>query len=268
MSAHLKPSMNRLDRLAIGMIAVAALFVAWAVPVPFLLWTMLGSAVLLMRQKRELAVIAIFLPVFVILRAPLNYGIVLLTPHTVDAALLSLDYGFSAMVYSWFSHHAVAFGVIRFAYLDALPFWIAVVLAFADKPMQIFRLMVWATIAAVPCYLLCPAVGPVWIHTANAPRNCMPSLHLAWALLILWYSPRYLRIPSAVLVALTALATLGLGEHYAIDLVAALPFTVAVCALARFPFARIKQRALSPSEGEIGSSFNTPDSGFVNPSAK
>ena len=74
-------------------------------------------------------------------------------------------------------------------------------------------------------YLLCPAVGPVWAQTPGAPRNCMPSMHLTWALLLFCYSPRWLRPFAAIFALLTALATLGLGEHYVLALVAALPFT-------------------------------------------
>ncbi len=77
-----------------------------------------------------------------------------------------------------------------------------------------------------------PAVGPAWVGVVNAPRNAMPSLHMTWALLALWYSPRRLLWASAVSVRLTALATVGLGEHYLIDLAAAVPFTWAVVKLA------------------------------------
>jgi hypothetical protein len=64
-----------------------------------------------------------------------------------------------------------------------------------------------------------------------APRNAMPSLHMAWALLLFWHSrpwPRKVRTIFALLAVLTVMATLGLGEHYVIDLVVAFPFTFAV----------------------------------------
>jgi hypothetical protein len=49
--------------------------------------------------------------------------------------------------------------------------------------------------------------------------------------LLIWWSLRYsknwMRVLATVFLALTLLATLGLGEHYPIDLVVALPFAVA-----------------------------------------
>jgi hypothetical protein len=68
-------------------------------------------------------------------------------------------------------------------------------------------------------------------------RNAFPSLHLGWALLALWYSERlslWTRIAMAIFFVGTVFATLGLGEHYFVDLVAAFPFALmiqAACAL-------------------------------------
>jgi hypothetical protein len=68
-------------------------------------------------------------------------------------------------------------------------------------------------------------------------RNAFPSLHLGWALLTLWYSERLslgARLAMAIFFVGTVFATLGLGEHYFVDLVAAFPFALmiqAACAL-------------------------------------
>jgi hypothetical protein len=68
-------------------------------------------------------------------------------------------------------------------------------------------------------------------------RNAFPSLHLGWALLTLWYSERLslgARLAIATFFVGTVFATLGLGEHYFVDLVAAFPFALmiqAACAL-------------------------------------
>lgn len=63
------------------------------------------------------------------------------------------------------------------------------------------------------------------------PRNCMPSLHTAWALSLFIHSrrgPLWLRWGGAFWLVCTLTATLGLGAHYGIDLVvgAALCLTV------------------------------------------
>jgi hypothetical protein len=66
---------------------------------------------------------------------------------------------------------------------------------------------------------------------AIGPRNAMPSLHTAWALLIAivgWRMAPAPRIVALVNLIGTVVATLGLREHYVIDLVVAVPFTVGV----------------------------------------
>lgn len=102
------------------------------------------------------------------------------------------------------------------------------------------------------CY---PAVGPVHVFgtlfpyspppaalppfrmvaVASAPRNAMPSVHMAMALLILWNSRRWhvvCRALAGALLAITVLATLGFGEHYLVDLFVAVPFALLAQGLA------------------------------------
>src|SRR5262249_54453659 len=60
------------------------------------------------------------------------------------------------------------------------------------------------------------------------PRNCMPSLHTSWALLLYWQSAwhrPWVRRAAAGFLALTLLATIGFGYHYLWDLVVAVPFS-------------------------------------------
>ncbi len=62
-------------------------------------------------------------------------------------------------------------------------------------------------------------------------RNTFPSLHACWALLIflaLRDSPLWHRSLGALFVLVTVIATLGFGEHYAVDWVAALPLVLLV----------------------------------------
>jgi hypothetical protein len=92
-------------------------------------------------------------------------------------------------------------------------------------------------------YILCPATGPRYVYAfpfgeQPAPLgaihqfgviNATPSLHLTWALLLWVGSMRFSRklaVGGFALVLLTILATLGLGEHYVVDLMAAVPFTL------------------------------------------
>ncbi|NLU83145.1 inositol phosphorylceramide synthase [Rhodococcus sp. HNM0569] len=100
-------------------------------------------------------------------------------------------------------------------------------------------------------YILFPVVGPVfafgtdggayslgdfWPQTLpefgvleavpfddETPRNCMPSLHTAWALSIFVHTrrgPAWLRWGGAFWLVCTLAATLGFGYHYGVDLIA------------------------------------------------
>jgi hypothetical protein len=61
-----------------------------------------------------------------------------------------------------------------------------------------------------------------------APRNGVPSLHMASALIAFTYARRYGKWAGGIaliFVVGTLLATMGVGEHYFFDLIVALPFT-------------------------------------------
>ncbi|MFD0554805.1 phosphatase PAP2 family protein [Streptomyces rectiviolaceus] len=68
------------------------------------------------------------------------------------------------------------------------------------------------------------------------PRNCMPSLHTAWATAIFIHSrkgPRILRFAGTFWLTATLGATLGFGYHYGVDLIAGVVFTLTVEAALR-----------------------------------
>lgn len=68
------------------------------------------------------------------------------------------------------------------------------------------------------------------------PRNCMPSLHTAWATAIFLHSrkgPRFLRFAGTFWLIATLSATLGFGYHYGADLVAGVVFALTVEAALR-----------------------------------
>ncbi|MFF6912595.1 DUF5933 domain-containing protein [Streptomyces sp. NPDC012466] len=68
------------------------------------------------------------------------------------------------------------------------------------------------------------------------PRNCMPSLHTAWATTIFIHSrtgPRALRLAGTFWLIATLAATLGFGWHYGVDLVAGVVFAYTVEAALR-----------------------------------
>jgi PAP2 superfamily protein len=91
-----------------------------------------------------------------------------------------------------------------------------------------------------PIYAAFPAVGPRhydWVARVAAPtmRDCVPSMHLTWAILIaLNAKARSLRIALWTYVGLIAVGTITVGEHYLIDLLVAVPYAFAVQALTKW----------------------------------
>ncbi|MFC7220229.1 phosphatase PAP2 family protein [Streptomyces polyrhachis] len=113
-------------------------------------------------------------------------------------------------------------------------------------------------------YLLYPVVGPIYAYGADGgvwamadlwpntptptglpqpmpfdgitPRNCMPSLHTAWATAIFIHSrqgPRWMRYGGTFWLAATLTVTLGFGYHYGADLIAGVVFTLTIEAALR-----------------------------------
>ena len=126
-----------------------------------------------------------------------------------------------------------------------------------DTPHDALRSFLLVAVFGYAIYLVFPVAGPRYalggwppvlpeaLDAARlvpaAPRNCMPSLHTAWVLVIVWHlrgQALWARITGWTFAALTLAATLGVGWHYAIDLVVAVPFAMAVQAVASAPSAR------------------------------
>lgn len=121
-------------------------------------------------------------------------------------------------------------------------------------PMDVYTIFVAIAVVFSAICIGFPVVGPVFafgqqfpnnpravsdvlsapLAVPDAPRNCMPSGHFAWALLVWWqarpFGPwvRFLALGNLVC---TVLATLGFGLHYLLDLVVAVPAAVALQSL-------------------------------------
>ncbi|WP_420038002.1 phosphatase PAP2 family protein [Streptomyces sp. cg28] len=98
----------------------------------------------------------------------------------------------------------------------------------------------WAVSHVWPDVL--PAIGtphPVMFDEIT-PRNCMPSLHTAWATSLFIHTrkgARWMRYAGAFWLVATLSATLGFGYHYGVDLVAGVVFALTIEAAMR-AFAR------------------------------
>jgi len=210
--------------------ATASLGVAWLLPDPFLRWAVAGGLVLAssaaLECDAEKLKLAAVLPLAMIAAGVGNTLLAGHLPYTIDAQLLRCDFGIAAAVENWTISHTRCHLILQVVY-DALPLVLGVNL-FGSNRRGLIRALALSILLAVPCYAMFPAVGPAHVGDIHAARNCMPSIHLTWALLFWFYAPRWLRWPLAAFVLLTAVATLGLGEHYALDLIAAVPFTALI----------------------------------------
>ena len=222
----------------------------------------LASAWLLARSKRahkeaaDSLLLCIALPASLIL-----IDFVLLrrtTQFSFDRILLGCDGVLgvqpSYLVASVVQSYPAALRLCRLVY-DALPLAIACAYVTCSPASAgtLARSLVVAGVVGRPLHFLVPAAGPKWalaglfptvvpMITADYMRpfelsayfNCVPSLHLAWALLIFWQLRRKSApalVISAAFLTCTAISTLALGEHYLIDLVIAFPFALTVEAL-------------------------------------
>jgi PAP2 superfamily len=156
-----------------------------------------------------------------------------------------------------FAQHSVVRQTSLLAYIG-LSVPIAVVYAgqlrrIGAKALQCFIAFVVTGPIGILFYNAVPALGPAHLFQKNfpwhplaidqvrhlllepvalaGPRNAIPSLHMAWVLLAWWYSRGLSSVERAVALfylVFVALATLGTGEHYFIDLVVAVPFALFV----------------------------------------
>jgi hypothetical protein len=185
-----------------------------------------------------------------------------LHPQTYDLYLYAADQGYGIPISAWvaqfLSHHAKLSWICGFVY-ESLPLAVSLLYAYqrsGAKPLgiRVLPAFIGGGAAVYVLYNILPAAGPYYafgpafpnhlphsagLHTiplGEVARNAIPSMHLACALLIFWNCrrlPRWVYGGAAIYLALTVLSALGLGEHYVIDLVAAVPYVLllqAVCA--------------------------------------
>lgn len=166
-----------------------------------------------------------------------------LHPQTMDLQLFRADAllhlnAFKVCLWIQSYPHARDFLIVIYY---ALPFTVALAYAM-EKNLTIVRAAMLAAFCAFPIYNLFPACGPMHAFDLSGaffnpalhdPRNCMPSLHFSWALLVALNVRRtWLRVYCWTFFALTACATITTGEHYFVDLIAAVPFCMMVQAFA------------------------------------
>ncbi|HEY1904080.1 MAG TPA: phosphatase PAP2 family protein [Terracidiphilus sp.] len=252
-----EPRFTSVDLLLISFWA-CLLFLCLTIPhLLFLLWSLLGGAVMIAchfwlvvhkRQPREgNLVIALIMPLAMLTFSFVFPWVNRATPVTYDSLLASWDFGMAPAVRAWTITKPLLWDPALVAY-EALPSAVLIIIVMTRGYAR--ARLVWSAfvgpLLVVPCYLMFPAVGPIHVGDPNAPRNCVPSMHLTCAL-FLWINTRgWLRWVTATFVLFTALATLATGEHYVFDLAVALPWTWFITALAGWFVSRFTK--LRPEE--------------------
>jgi hypothetical protein len=191
----------------------------------------------------------------------------LLYPKTYDLYLYLFDGSFGFQPSFVMGRAMAASAILRvaaaLAYIS-LPFVMALVYALrlprgTERPSwDLITLFLLAGLGGWALYNIVPATGPAYVFVqsfpwqslpyhllhrllleqvpvnGNIPRNAIPSLHMAWVMLLYWNAKelaRPMRIFMVLYVAMTVVSTLGTGEHYFVDLVAGVPFAFAVQAM-------------------------------------
>jgi len=193
----------------------------------FLLYAFAGSLLIVtIRRSYQDVCVAFGLSLFALLCPLALWATILLCPKTYDSLFMRADLALRLnplAVVTWTENHRLV-GFLSIIYLG-LPLAFGIAYA-AERSMVMVRTALIAGMASFPLYILFPAIGP---GHKFGPRNCMPSLHFSWALLLAWNAKSFpLRVFGWAFAAATGLATIGLGEHYFIDLFAAIPFCLGV----------------------------------------
>jgi hypothetical protein len=190
--------------------------------------------------------LGVALPIFFIFLAPLGIATAWARPSTMDVALRHADLalGLDGFALTRLLVACRLYGVALVTYA-ALPVMMAIGWSL-ERSAVLVRGIVIGAILCLPFYLLLPACGPAWAYPQFPasesiglsyipwrPRNCVPSMHFTWALLLAFNIQsqkwRWVFVVNAVLTAFVAVAV---GEHYFVDMLAAIPFTVLVQILA------------------------------------
>lgn len=145
----------------------------------------------------------------------------------------------------WFKEHPVIASLHEEVY-NGLPFGMAVGLTLTSmaRRWRVVAIFVLSGCIGLILYPMLPIGGPLAAFpnfptmgkmlplrpTVLAPESELtgfPSLHFAWSLLVaasIWRAGTLARVLGILFIVTTAVATLGLGMHWAVDLIAAVPY--------------------------------------------
>jgi spermidine synthase len=234
------------------------------------------------RRRAALGVLlpGLILPAYVLVTDPLLHFTAAIHPAVDDLYYMIADasLGFEPW---WLLSRGVEDGgaASQFFWLVylSLPIALAAVYALARRAGHRSNVLLEFVVGGAIGYLfyhLSPVVGPVKLFAAGSPeldtlqlmdvpaspgdpRNCVPSLHTTWALLLYWHGRRLgstARSITFAFAALTLVSTLTLAQHYFVDLVLAFPFAVAIRSLGSLGFLPAKRMVRLAATG-LGSTL-------------
>jgi hypothetical protein len=259
-------------------------FMAWFSFIGMGSFLVMGLHAIWTRDKDRKLMVYAFLPAVLFVASEYSASTLLditekLHPKVFDLYLYYFDCSLRVQVSFMLGKILVTWPWFRFACLIfylALPLPLALVYAarLRQSVGSALPLMV-AFLATGPLgvvfYNMLPACGPIHLFGPAFPfhppeisdvmrlhlqtvlighdaRNAIPSLHMTWVLLVWWGSRNlavWIRAIAFTFLAFTAIATVGIGEHYFVDLVVAYPFAVMILALCSYtiPFSSPARRA-------------------------
>ena len=184
--------------------------------------------------------IGLSLASLIIAGIPLYFG-----AETLDAQLMAIDLSLWGTLPAIYLHKLIIQNVFIYESLKA--FYIGIIILIgAHLTTTRARVPFTASLCfGIILYALFPACGPAYVMPswpeqgpalleppARFFRNCVPSLHTTWALIMVYNVKNlkitFLKVVTVFNLPMTILATLGLGEHYTVDLFLAIPFSIFV----------------------------------------
>jgi hypothetical protein len=228
---------------------------------------------------------ALCMPLFVLVRYLAVVGLHLDTGPSVDSRMFLLDHSLGDPAYrigQWLQHRPVltqALWLLYWAVPLTLPFAFGAALEDSRRRHSILFAWGMASVLALVCYRVWPVAGPRYAFSgwpalprqvSNTPmdvpegllRTGMPSLHLTWAILMWRLAPEeppWLRGGLGAFVGITVATTLGLGQHFLVDLLWALPFTGVILWLTARAF-RGRRDPYGPEASELSGTWTSAKS--------
>lgn len=131
--------------------------------------------------------------------------------------------------------HMPAVSLILLVSYNLIPLIIGIAWVWEQNEIMRRSLLIGGVICW-PFFFLVPAIGPIHVLTGDRSvgTTCFPSMHLTWTLLTAINSKTNMKYALWGFVGLTAASTVGLGQHYFIDLIAAIPYAFAIQKIATY----------------------------------